>query len=213
MVINGNQWYLTKLVGEVFLWHNYSCYVNDISRSKLVRYLCGTSIPATSMISHEICWWDISVVKVIQAIQLIQVIKVGLTHLWPDFWVILDQSSSDPARHRQTLQARRQLFFTCRPAYSANIWSSCILEYGPWLKRWKKWTRGLKILVYNTEYFLHSLNQSTPLVKTIDQTPKLFQMGNSSGQMSFARVESRVCCVRSLIWGKILPQRAFCARG
>ena len=31
------------------------------------------------MISHEICWWDITVVKVMQ---------VRLTHFWVDFWVI-----------------------------------------------------------------------------------------------------------------------------
>ena len=50
LIINDNQWYLTKLVGEVFLWHMYSCYVNDISRSKLTIYFCGTrSIPAMSM--------------------------------------------------------------------------------------------------------------------------------------------------------------------
>ena len=33
------QWYLTKKVCEIFLWYNYPCYVNDISRSKLVRYI------------------------------------------------------------------------------------------------------------------------------------------------------------------------------
>ena len=33
------------------------------SRSKLVRNFCGTSIPAMSMISHEISWWDISFVQ------------------------------------------------------------------------------------------------------------------------------------------------------
>ena len=37
------QWYLTELVGEIYLWYNYSCYVHDISRNYLVRYLCGTS--------------------------------------------------------------------------------------------------------------------------------------------------------------------------
>ena len=57
------------------------------------------------MISHEISWWDISVVQVIQVIQLIQVIQeiqviqvmqlnkvmqVRLVHLWPDFQVIWD---------------------------------------------------------------------------------------------------------------------------
>ena len=42
----------------MFLWYNYPCYVNDISRSKLVRYFSGTSIPAILMISHEISWWD-----------------------------------------------------------------------------------------------------------------------------------------------------------
>ena len=44
-----------------------------------------------SMISHEISWWDISVVQVIQVIQvmqLIQVMQVRLAHLWPDFRVI-----------------------------------------------------------------------------------------------------------------------------
>ena len=34
MIINDSQWYLTKLVGEVFLRYNNPCYVNDI---------CGTS--------------------------------------------------------------------------------------------------------------------------------------------------------------------------
>ena len=64
--------------------------INDISRSKLVRYFCGTSIPAMSMISHKISWWDIYVVQVkqvIQVIQLIQVMQVRLGHLWPDFRV------------------------------------------------------------------------------------------------------------------------------
>ena len=32
------QWYLTKLVGEIFLWYKYPCYVNDISQNWLVRY-------------------------------------------------------------------------------------------------------------------------------------------------------------------------------
>ena len=85
MIINDNQWYLTKLV-------------------------C-TSIPAMSMIPHKIRWWDISLVqviqvvlcqwyfmkevgeismvKVIQVIQLIQVMQVRLAHLWLDFRVIL----------------------------------------------------------------------------------------------------------------------------
>ena len=85
------QWYLTKLVGEIFLWYKYQCYVNDISRNWLVRYICGTSIHAMSMISHEINWWDISAVEVkqvIQAIQLFQVMQVRLARLWPDFRVI-----------------------------------------------------------------------------------------------------------------------------
>ena len=89
-----------------YLWHKYPSNVNDISRSKLVRYFSGIDIPAMSMISHEISWWDISVVQVIQVIQLIQVIQViqvihviqvmqlnkvmqvRLAHLWPDFRVI-----------------------------------------------------------------------------------------------------------------------------
>ena len=58
------QWYLTKLVGEIFLWYKYPCYVNDISQNRLVRYFFGTSIHATSMISREISWWDFFVVQV-----------------------------------------------------------------------------------------------------------------------------------------------------
>ena len=62
-----------------------------------VMWCDGTSIHAMSMISHEISWWDISVVQVIklkqmiqviQPIQQIQVMQVRLAHLWPDFWVI-----------------------------------------------------------------------------------------------------------------------------
>ena len=51
-------------------------------------------IPVMSMISHEISWWDISVVQVIQVIQVvqvnqpIQVMQVRLAHLWPDCRVI-----------------------------------------------------------------------------------------------------------------------------
>ena len=66
MIID-NQWYLTKLVGEQFF---------------------NTSIPAMSMISHEIRNWDISVVQMIQVMQMIQVIEViqviqeRLAYLW-----------------------------------------------------------------------------------------------------------------------------------
>ena len=87
------QWYLTKLVGEIFLWYKYPCYVNDISRNKLARYFCGTRIPAMSTISHEIRRWDISVVEMIQVIQVIQLFpdnQVRLVHLWGDFWFFLD---------------------------------------------------------------------------------------------------------------------------
>ena len=62
--------------------------IHDISRSKLVRYFCGTSIPAMLMISNEISWWDIFVVQVIQVMQLNKVMQVRLAHLWPDFRVI-----------------------------------------------------------------------------------------------------------------------------
>ena len=63
--------------------------INDISRSYLVRYFCDTIIPAMSMLSHEISWWDISMlIQVIQVILLIQVMQVRLAHLWPDFRVI-----------------------------------------------------------------------------------------------------------------------------
>ena len=55
------QWYLTKLVGEIFFWYNYPCYVNDTSQNFLVRYSCGTSSCSTSKISHKISWWDIFV--------------------------------------------------------------------------------------------------------------------------------------------------------
>ena len=37
---------------------------NDNSQNQLVRYFCGTSIPAMSMISHEVSWWDMFVVQV-----------------------------------------------------------------------------------------------------------------------------------------------------
>ena len=42
-IINDNQWYLTKLVGEIFLGYKYPCYVNDISRNYLVRFFSSTS--------------------------------------------------------------------------------------------------------------------------------------------------------------------------
>ena len=51
-------------------------------------------IPVMSKISHEISWWDISVVQVIQVIQVvqvnqpIQVMQLRLAHLWPDCRVI-----------------------------------------------------------------------------------------------------------------------------
>ena len=48
---------------------------NDNSQNQLVRYFCGTSIPAMSMISREISWWDISVVEMIQVIQVLQLIQ------------------------------------------------------------------------------------------------------------------------------------------
>ena len=48
---------------------------NDNSQNQLVRYFCGTSIPAMSKISHEISWRDISVVDMIQVIQVIQLIQ------------------------------------------------------------------------------------------------------------------------------------------
>ena len=72
------------IIIEIFLWYKYACDVNDISRSKIVRYLFGTTISAILMVSHEISWWDISVVQVIQVIQLIQVIQVRLAHLRPE---------------------------------------------------------------------------------------------------------------------------------
>ena len=56
-----------------------------------MRYFCGTIIPALSMISHEISWWDISVAQVkqvIQVIQLIQVMRVRLAHLRVNFQII-----------------------------------------------------------------------------------------------------------------------------
>ena len=42
------------------------------------------------MISHEISWWDVSVVEMIQMIQDVQLIQdnqVRLSHLWVDFRV------------------------------------------------------------------------------------------------------------------------------
>ena len=38
MVINNNHLYLTKLVGDTFLWYEYPRFL-----TKLVRYFCGTS--------------------------------------------------------------------------------------------------------------------------------------------------------------------------
>ena len=76
------QRYLTKKVGEIFLWYKYSCYVNDISRSKVVRYFCGTSIPAMSMISHESSWLDIFSVHVSLLCQLYLTKLVGEIFLW-----------------------------------------------------------------------------------------------------------------------------------
>ena len=66
--------------------------INDISRSYLVRYFCDTIIPAMSMISHEVSWWDIfcdtSDTSDTSNTAIIQVIQVRLTHLWwPDFRV------------------------------------------------------------------------------------------------------------------------------
>ena len=52
MIIN---WYLTKLVCEIFLWYKYPCYVNDISRNQLALQgfptrlpwkCCGLTLPA-----------------------------------------------------------------------------------------------------------------------------------------------------------------------
>ena len=48
-----------------------------------------------SMISHEMSWWDISVVEIIQVIRIIQLIQgnqVRLAHLWVDFRLISDYS-------------------------------------------------------------------------------------------------------------------------
>ena len=73
------------------MWYKFPFYVNDISRNQLVRYIFGTSFLALSMISHEISWWDISVVEMIQVVQVTQLIQdnqVRLAHLWVDFWVI-----------------------------------------------------------------------------------------------------------------------------
>ena len=47
-----------------------------------------TPNPSMSMISHEIIWWDTSMVQVKQLIQVMQVMQVRLTHLWPNFSVI-----------------------------------------------------------------------------------------------------------------------------
>ena len=49
-----------KLVGEIFLWYKYPCYVNDISQSRLMRFFCGASISVMSKISHKISFGDIS---------------------------------------------------------------------------------------------------------------------------------------------------------
>ena len=61
MIFNDNQCHLTKLVGDIYLRYKYLCYVNDISRNYLVRYVCGTSE---------------QVIKAIRVRKVIQVIKV-----------------------------------------------------------------------------------------------------------------------------------------
>ena len=48
------------MISHEIRWYKYSCYVNDISRSRLIRFFCGTSIFVISMISHKISLWDIS---------------------------------------------------------------------------------------------------------------------------------------------------------
>ena len=86
-----SQCYLTRSFGGIFLWYKYPCYVNDITQNRLVRYICGTSFPAMSIIYHEISWWDIFVVEMIQVIQVIPLIQdnqVRLAQLWVDFRVI-----------------------------------------------------------------------------------------------------------------------------
>ena len=72
-------------------------YHKNISRTNSLRYFRGKSIPAMSMIYHEISWWDISVVQVIhmiQVIQLIHVMQVRLGHLWPSFRFFLREPST-----------------------------------------------------------------------------------------------------------------------
>ena len=66
--------------------------------------------------SHEISWWDISVVEMIQVIQLIQDNQLRLAHLWVDFRVI---SSRCTFQHRE----RKILAFLASLAILSQIYA------------------------------------------------------------------------------------------
>ena len=74
MIMIDNQRYLTKVVGEIFLWCKYPCFVKDISRNYLVIYIFVVQV--------------IQVLQVLQLIQLIWVMQARLAYLWPDIRVI-----------------------------------------------------------------------------------------------------------------------------
>ena len=64
MIINDNQWYLTKLVGEIFLWYKYPCHVNDISRNYFKQQMFLTVKVIGLLMAHGqktssnsvVCW-------------------------------------------------------------------------------------------------------------------------------------------------------------
>ena len=115
-----------------------------------MKYFCGTSIHAMSMISHKISWWDISVVEVIQLIQVIQVIKliqlmhVSLAHLWVDFRII---STGQPLPSKIWVlekalthhAAKHQIFWwhSCSDV-SKSVSNYCVISF-EWLHRYISW--------------------------------------------------------------------------
>ena len=42
-----------KVVGEIFLWYKYLCYINDTSRNYLVRYFCDTSNTCNTSVTSD----------------------------------------------------------------------------------------------------------------------------------------------------------------
>ena len=137
-----------------------------------MRYFCCTSIPAMSLISHEISWWNISLVEVIQVIQgiqvmqeiqLIQVMQVRLAHLWPDFWVILLNTFkfnsflsifSDFARlaHPCTFSSFQGYWLVLLPSSSCSIFKHCL----HWLMVELSWTSN-KLATNHTGDYIEQL--------------------------------------------------------